>query len=306
MGPFELMDLVGVDVGLDVSRSFYEQSFGEPRWRPSPITVKTVAAGRLGRKSGRGYYDYPSRGPPPPRVRPRAAARRAAATGGRDRGRHAARVELREAAARGRLGVATPIEASEREPPFLILDAQPRRRRARGAAAGRAAGDLCAAGSLAALDPGGSAVGFHALPPLRSTRLVELTRGPIRPTRPPRPPSTSSRRSASTRCGSATPPDWCSAGSSARSPTRRRSRSAKASAARRTSTPAWSTGSATRAGSSWADEIGLDHVLAVLDALALERGEDATGRRAALRRLGWSGRFGRQTGAGFFEYGDAS
>ena len=38
MGPFELMDLVGVDVGLDVSRSFYEQSFGEPRWRPSPIT----------------------------------------------------------------------------------------------------------------------------------------------------------------------------------------------------------------------------------------------------------------------------
>ena len=68
MGPFELMDLVGVDVGLDVSRSFYEQSFGEPRWRPSPITVKTVAAGRLGRKSGRGYYDYrggPHRPPDP-------------------------------------------------------------------------------------------------------------------------------------------------------------------------------------------------------------------------------------------------
>src|SRR5580704_15727628 len=58
MGPFELMDLVGVDTGLDVSRSFYEQSFGEPRWRPSPITVRTVAAGRTGRKSGRGYYDY--------------------------------------------------------------------------------------------------------------------------------------------------------------------------------------------------------------------------------------------------------
>src|SRR5436309_9422363 len=59
MGPFELMDLVGVDTGFDVSRSFYEQSFGEPRWRPSPITAKTVAAGRLGRKSGRGYYEYP-------------------------------------------------------------------------------------------------------------------------------------------------------------------------------------------------------------------------------------------------------
>jgi 3-hydroxybutyryl-CoA dehydrogenase len=54
MGPFELMDLVGVDVGLDIARSFYEQSFGEPRWRPSPIAARTVAAGRLGRKSGRG------------------------------------------------------------------------------------------------------------------------------------------------------------------------------------------------------------------------------------------------------------
>src|SRR5437764_5981402 len=58
MGPFELSDLVGVDVGLDVARSFYEQSFGEPRWRPSPIAVKTVAAGRTGRKAGFGYYEY--------------------------------------------------------------------------------------------------------------------------------------------------------------------------------------------------------------------------------------------------------
>ncbi len=58
MGPFELMDLVGVDVGLEISRSFYEQSFGEPRWRPSMITARYVAAGRHGRKTGRGYYDY--------------------------------------------------------------------------------------------------------------------------------------------------------------------------------------------------------------------------------------------------------
>ena len=54
MGPFELMDLVGVDIGFEISESFYEQSFGEPRWRPSPIAARTVAAGRLGRKSGRG------------------------------------------------------------------------------------------------------------------------------------------------------------------------------------------------------------------------------------------------------------
>jgi len=58
MGPFELMDLVGVDVGLEVAKSFTELSFGEPRWRPSPIQARMVAAGRLGRKSGRGYYDY--------------------------------------------------------------------------------------------------------------------------------------------------------------------------------------------------------------------------------------------------------
>jgi 3-hydroxybutyryl-CoA dehydrogenase len=59
MGPFALMDLVGLDVGLDVARSFYEQSFGEPRWRPSPLAARRVAAGRLGRKSGRGWYEYP-------------------------------------------------------------------------------------------------------------------------------------------------------------------------------------------------------------------------------------------------------
>ena len=75
MGPFELMDLVGIDVGFEVSKSFWEQSFHEPRWQPSPIQAKMVAAGRLGRKSGRGYYDY-SLGPPPPRgPRPRPAAR---------------------------------------------------------------------------------------------------------------------------------------------------------------------------------------------------------------------------------------
>ena len=69
MGPFELSDLVGVDTGFDVSKSFYELSFGEPRWRPSPIQAQRVAAGLHGRKSGRGYYDYtgeaPHRAPDP-------------------------------------------------------------------------------------------------------------------------------------------------------------------------------------------------------------------------------------------------
>ncbi len=58
MGPFELMDLVGIDVGYAVAQSFTELSFGEPRWKPSPLQARMVAAGRLGRKAGRGWYDY--------------------------------------------------------------------------------------------------------------------------------------------------------------------------------------------------------------------------------------------------------
>jgi len=58
MGPFELLDLIGLDVNLEIARSFFAQG-GEPeRWRPSPIQEKLVAEGRLGRKSGRGYHDY--------------------------------------------------------------------------------------------------------------------------------------------------------------------------------------------------------------------------------------------------------
>ena len=69
MGPFELIDLIGLDVNLSVARSFYAQG-GEPeRWRPSPIQEELVAEGRLGRKSGRGFYDYgdgtPHREPDP-------------------------------------------------------------------------------------------------------------------------------------------------------------------------------------------------------------------------------------------------
>ena len=58
MGPFELIDLIGLDVNLSVARSFYRQG-GEPeRWRPSPIQEELVAEGRLGRKSGHGFYEY--------------------------------------------------------------------------------------------------------------------------------------------------------------------------------------------------------------------------------------------------------
>jgi 3-hydroxybutyryl-CoA dehydrogenase len=73
MGPFELMDLIGIDVNLKVAESFYEQSFGEPRWRPHPLQRRMVDAGRLGRKSGRGWYEYgdgPHRPDDPPPIEP--------------------------------------------------------------------------------------------------------------------------------------------------------------------------------------------------------------------------------------------
>ena len=57
MGPFELMDLIGIDVNLSVARSFYSQR-PEPRWEPHPIQERMVAEGRLGRKTGRGFYEY--------------------------------------------------------------------------------------------------------------------------------------------------------------------------------------------------------------------------------------------------------
>ncbi|HEY7455647.1 MAG TPA: 3-hydroxyacyl-CoA dehydrogenase family protein, partial [Solirubrobacterales bacterium] len=58
MGPFELLDLIGLDVNLSVARSFYAQG-GEPeRWRPSPVQERMVGEGLLGRKGGRGFYEY--------------------------------------------------------------------------------------------------------------------------------------------------------------------------------------------------------------------------------------------------------
>jgi 3-hydroxybutyryl-CoA dehydrogenase len=67
MGPFELMDLIGIDVNFAVARSFWEQSFGEPRWRPNPIHERMVASGRLGRKTDRGFYTYAKGEPHRPR-----------------------------------------------------------------------------------------------------------------------------------------------------------------------------------------------------------------------------------------------
>lgn len=58
MGPFELMDLIGIDVNFAVTKSVYEQFFHEPRFRPHPIQRQMVEAGTLGRKTKRGFYSY--------------------------------------------------------------------------------------------------------------------------------------------------------------------------------------------------------------------------------------------------------
>jgi 3-hydroxybutyryl-CoA dehydrogenase len=168
MGPFELMDLVGVDVGFEVAKSFTELSFGEPRWRPSPIQARMVAAGRLGRKSGRGYYDYaegacPVEDPDPPA--PGAGEGMAVSILGdgpladelRDRARSAG-FELREGG-----------------PTELVVDAGPLPHPSPPGGAPLLV--LCAATSLVARGEQG-AVGFHLLPPLDGAKLVELTRLP--------------------------------------------------------------------------------------------------------------------------------
>ena len=171
MGPFELQDLVGIDVGYEVSLSFHEQSFGEPRWRPSPLSARMVAAGRLGRKSGRGWYAYPREradDPAPPPV------------GGGDgrvvvvAGEVTLAGELRALAARAGFDARDQDEAAG-EVPWLLVDcgADPDGEPLQGGPLAL----LCADGSLHRLDAGGAAVGFHALPPLDATTLVELSRG---------------------------------------------------------------------------------------------------------------------------------
>ncbi|HEX3528980.1 MAG TPA: 3-hydroxybutyryl-CoA dehydrogenase [Thermoanaerobaculia bacterium] len=57
MGPLALADLIGLDVCLDILRVLHE-GFGDPKYRPCPLLVKMVDAGRLGRKSGQGFYEY--------------------------------------------------------------------------------------------------------------------------------------------------------------------------------------------------------------------------------------------------------
>jgi 3-hydroxybutyryl-CoA dehydrogenase len=183
MGPFELMDMVGIDVGLEVAKSFDAQSFGEPRWKPNILQARMAASGRLGRKTGAGWYEYPEGEPyrpedPEPPVAGGGEGRRVAVDGAGELAR-----ELRERARAAGWDARAPQEFGGTEEPELVVDAAvPAPVSGLGLAADGAVPTalLCADRSLHGRgEP--EACGFHLLPPLEHAQLVELTRLPSTP-----------------------------------------------------------------------------------------------------------------------------
>jgi 3-hydroxybutyryl-CoA dehydrogenase len=298
MGPFELMDLVGVDVALAVALSLYEQSFGEPRWRPSPLAARMAAAGRHGRKTGRGWYDY-SRGAhrpddpdPPP-------------GGGGDglvvvAGTSAVALELAEAALDAGWEVAAPEDAGG-DVPALILDcgSDPEGPPLQGGPQAV----LCSEASLAELVPEGTAVGFHALPPLAACRLVELTRSPTT--------SRASARAAERFFASlGRHVEWVGDAPGlvlGRIVSQLVNEAAFALGEGVASAADIDAGlelglNHPRGALAWGDVLGLDHVLGALDGLFAEYREERYRAAPLLRRLTRRGRLGWATGEGFHRY----
>jgi 3-hydroxybutyryl-CoA dehydrogenase len=308
MGPFELMDLVGLDVGLEVTKSFWEQSFHEPRWRPSMIAERNVQAGRHGRKSGRGYYEYPDGGshraedPPPP-----AAGAAGAPLTVTIVGHGSVAAELRELTGACGHELVDLDQLGEDEPLSLIVDAT----------AGRAPSDtvlasndpqtaiciLCVDGSLSDLDAQGNAIGFHVLPPLGRSSLVELTRS-----------AHAGDRAATTVEGFfnslGKQVEWVGdapglvlgrifcqlVNEAAFAVTEGVGSAADIDVAMRYGY------NYPQGPLEWADIVELDQVLATLDALRSELGEERYRAAPLLRRMVAEGKLGRSTGAGFFTY----
>jgi 3-hydroxybutyryl-CoA dehydrogenase len=291
MGPFELMDLVGIDVNLEVARSFWEQSFHEPRWQPHPIQQQMVSAGRLGRKTGRGYYDYSHEPYRPKDPEPQPA---------RDRG-----IPARGSEGPSMSGSSGPSRSEEMPRIDVIGEgelAEELRSRTR---AGEGASRLVflAEGSLAELDDAGTSVGFHLLGPLERASLVELTAGAHTPA--------AARDDAEAFFGGlGLHVEWV-----ADAPGLALGRivcqlvNEAAFALQRGVGSAEDIDTALRLGFNfpfgpleWGDSIGLDHALAVLDALREELGEERYRAAPLLRRMVADGHLGRTTGRGFFRH----
>jgi 3-hydroxybutyryl-CoA dehydrogenase len=322
MGPFELMDLVGVDVGFEISKSFYAQSFGEPRWRPSPIAARYVAAGLHGRKAGRGYYTYPAERPAAgagPGHRPADPDAREAEPPGHGEGvvvidgDGLVAEELRHEAGLAGYEVRSPHDSTGGVLPSLVIECD----RAPSAADEPAAGTpptrehpqggahliLCEAGSLGRLDPGGSAVGFHVLAPLEQGTLVELTRNECSS-------PLAAARTERFFAALGKHVEWVGDAPGlvlGRIVCQVINECAFALGEGVGDATDIDTGmrlglSYPRGPLEWADTIGLDRVLNVLQALREEYGEERYRAAPALRRLVAAGRLGRVSGAGFFDY----
>ncbi len=302
MGPFELSDLVGVDTGFDVSKSFFELSFGEPRWRPSPIQARQVAAGLHGRKTGRGYYTYSQNGPgreadpePPVATAPQESEGLLVISGA-----GVLADELRQAAHQAGYDVQGPHEPLSELPGLIIECGKPQES---DALRGGPRLVLCSDGSLSALDPAGPAVGFHALPPFADCKLIELTRADSSS------PAAIARAERFFRAlGKQV--EWVGDAPGlvlGRIVCQIINESAFALGEAIGSAQDIDTGMVLglnhpRGPLGWADAIGLDHVLAVLDALHEEYREERYRAAPALRRLVRAGKLGRCTGGGFFDY----
>ncbi|UGS37630.1 3-hydroxyadipyl-CoA dehydrogenase [Capillimicrobium parvum] len=296
MGPFELMDLVGIDVGFEVSRSFHEQSFGEPRWRPSPFMARMVASGNHGRKTGRGWYDHTD-GPYKPADPPVPGAE----AGGLVviSGDVAIAHELRLLGDDAGWDVRVPEDVNG-EVPDLILDCGANEEEP---LQGGPQALLLTEGSLAMLDGGGGSVGFHALPPLAPGALVELTRGRD---------STDLAVSATERflhsCGLHTA--WVGDAPGlvlGRVVCQLVNEAAFALEQGVASAEEIDDGMVLGLNHphgplTWGDLIGLDHVLAVLDALAAEHSPERYRAAPLLRRLVAEGRTGLLAGEGFHRH----
>ncbi|HTZ85155.1 MAG TPA: 3-hydroxyacyl-CoA dehydrogenase family protein, partial [Solirubrobacteraceae bacterium] len=283
------------------------------------IAARYVAAGLHGRKTGRGYYTYPAERPGPgqgPGHRPEDPSPPEATVPGSGEGviviegGSLVAEELRHAAAQAGYEVRSPHDPTGGVLPALVIECERAPLQTANAAPSAAEQPqggahliLCERGSLSALDPGGSAVGFHALAPLEQGMLVELTRtdgsSPVAAARAERFFHTLGKHVA-----------WVGDAPGlvlGRMICQVINECAFALGEGVGDAQDIDTGmvlglSYPRGPLEWADTIGLDRVLTMLGALQSEYGEERYRAAPALRALVQAGKLGRMTGVGFFDY----